>query len=49
MLNVLAVLKLQQGGNLDNVKQVVQLSGNFQYIANFTNHAGLVNSASIWL
>lgn len=46
MLNVLAVLKVAAGGNLDNVKQVVQLSGTFNTLPNFTNHAGLMNSAS---
>lgn len=46
MLNVLAVLKVAADGNLDNVKQVVQLSGTFNTLSNFTNHAGLMNSAS---
>ena len=46
MLNVLAVLKVAAGGNLDNVKQVVQLSGTFNTLPNFTEHAEIMNSAS---
>ena len=46
ILNVLAVLKMAAGGNLDNVKQVVQLSGTFNTRPNFTDHALLMNEAS---
>ncbi|AGE55670.1 hypothetical protein ATCVMN08101_521L [Acanthocystis turfacea Chlorella virus MN0810.1] len=46
MLNVLAVLKVAAGGNLDNVNQVVQLSGTFNTLPNFTEHAEIMNSAS---
>lgn len=46
MLNVLSVLKIATNGNLDNVKQVVQLSGTFNTPPNYTNHATLMNEAS---
>ena len=46
MLNVLAVLKQATGGDLDNVKQVVQLTGIFNAAPGFTDHALLMNEAS---
>lgn len=46
MLNVLAVLKEASGGNLDNVKQCVQLTGFFITKEGYTQHAGLMNVAS---
>ncbi|AUR51917.1 NAD(P)H:quinone oxidoreductase [Aquella oligotrophica] len=46
ILNILSVLKVAANGNLDNVKQVVQLSGTFNTQPNYTNHAGLMNEAS---
>lgn len=46
MLNVLAVLKQAAGGDLDNVKQVVQLTGIFNAAPGFTDHALLMNEAS---
>lgn len=46
ILNILSVLKVAANGNLDNVKQVVQLSGTFNTPPNYTNHAGLMNEAS---
>lgn len=45
-MNVLSVLKIAACGNLDNVKQVVQLSGTFNTQPNFMNHALLMNEAS---
>ncbi|KIO78502.1 repressor [Pedobacter lusitanus] len=46
LLNVLAVLKEAAGGNLDNVKQAVQLTGYFYTPAGYTKHAVLMNEAS---
>ena len=46
LLNVLAVLKQAAGGNLDNVKQAVQLTGFFYTAAGYTKHAVLMNEAS---
>lgn len=46
MLNVLAVLNEAVGGDLSKVKQCVQLTGIFNTKDDYTNHAGLMNSAS---
>jgi NAD(P)H dehydrogenase (quinone) len=46
MLNVLAILKQAAGGDLDNVRQAVQLTGYFNTAAGYENHAGLMNVAS---
>ncbi|WP_316840193.1 NAD(P)H:quinone oxidoreductase [Pedobacter gandavensis] len=46
LLNVLAVLKQAAGGDLDNVKQAVQLTGFFYTAAGYTKHAVLMNEAS---
>jgi len=46
MLNVLAVLKDALNGDLSKVKQCVQLIGIFNTKDDYTNHAGLMNSAS---
>ncbi|WP_430615662.1 Atu1372/SO_1960 family protein [Flavobacterium sp. JP2137] len=46
MLNVIAVLKDATQGDLNRVKQCVQLTGFFNTAAGYTQHAGLMNSAS---
>ncbi|WP_326983526.1 Atu1372/SO_1960 family protein [Chryseobacterium sp. MYb264] len=46
MLNVLAVLNDAVNGDLSKVKQCVQLTGIFNTKDDYTNHAGLMNSAS---
>jgi NAD(P)H dehydrogenase (quinone) len=46
LLNVLAVLKEATGGDLDQVKQAVQLTGYFYTSAGYTKHAVLMNEAS---
>jgi NAD(P)H dehydrogenase (quinone) len=46
MLNVLSVLNEAVGGDLSNVKQCVQLTGIFNTKGDYTNHAGLMNTAS---
>lgn len=46
LLNVLAVLKQAAGGNLDNIKQCVQLTGFFYSEKGFTQHADIMNAAS---
>lgn len=46
LLNVLAVLKQAAGGDLDRVKQAVQLTGFFYTPAGYTKHAVLMNEAS---
>jgi NAD(P)H dehydrogenase (quinone) len=46
LLNVLAVLKQAAGGDLDQVKQAVQLTGFFYTPAGYTKHAVLMNEAS---
>ncbi|QNK64878.1 NAD(P)H:quinone oxidoreductase [Pedobacter sp. PAMC26386] len=46
LLNVLAVLKEAAGGDLDNVKQAVQLTGYFYTSPGYTKHAALMNEAS---
>lgn len=46
LLNILAVLKEAAGGNLDHVKQAVQLTGYFYTSAGYTKHAMLMNEAS---
>lgn len=46
MLNVIAVLKNATNGNLDRVKQAVQLTGIFNTEAGYTKHADLMNTAS---
>lgn len=46
LLNVLAVLKEAAGGDLDQVKQAVQLTGYFYTSAGYTKHAVLMNEAS---
>lgn len=46
LLNVLAVLRQAAGGDLDNVKQAVQLTGFFYTAAGYTKHAVLMNEAS---
>lgn len=46
LLNVLAVLKEATGGDLNQVKQAVQLTGYFYTSAGYTKHAVLMNEAS---
>lgn len=46
MLNVIAVLKEACGGDLNKVKQCVQLTGYFNTTPEYTQHAALMNSAS---
>lgn len=46
MLNVVAVLKEAVNGDLDKVKRCVQLTGIFNTQEGYTNHAGLMNTAS---
>jgi NAD(P)H dehydrogenase (quinone) len=46
LLNVLAILKQATGGDLDRVKQAVQLTGFFNTLAGYTKHAALMNEAS---
>jgi NAD(P)H dehydrogenase (quinone) len=46
MLNVLAVLKTACHGDLSRVKQCVQLTGFFNTLAGFKDHAQLMNEAS---
>ena len=46
LLNVLAVLKQAAGGDLDRVKQAVQLTGFFYTGPGYTKHAVLMNEAS---
>ena len=46
LLNILAVLKLAAGGDLNNVKQTVQLTGFFYTAPGYTKHAVLMNEAS---
>ncbi len=46
MLNVIAVLKEAVGGDLDKVKQCVQLTGIFNTKDDYTKHADLMNVAS---
>lgn len=46
MLNVISVLKQALGGNLDKVKQVVQITGIFNTPKGYTDHAKIMNSGS---
>ncbi|WP_073174255.1 Atu1372/SO_1960 family protein [Chryseobacterium vrystaatense] len=46
MLNVIAVLKEAVGGDLNRVKQCVQLTGIFNTKDDYTKHADLMNTAS---
>ncbi|MDQ0594207.1 NAD(P)H dehydrogenase (quinone) [Chryseobacterium ginsenosidimutans] len=46
ILNVLSVLNEAVGGDLSKVKQCVQLTGIFNTKDDYTNHAGLMNTAS---
>ncbi|HCA09532.1 Atu1372/SO_1960 family protein [Chryseobacterium sp.] len=46
MLNVIAVLKEAVGGDLNKVKQCVQLTGIFNTKDDYTKHADLMNTAS---
>jgi NAD(P)H dehydrogenase (quinone) len=46
MLNVIAVLKEACGGDLNKVKQCVQLTGYFNTTPEYTQHAAIMNSAS---
>ncbi|PIF45823.1 NAD(P)H dehydrogenase (quinone) [Chryseobacterium sp. 52] len=46
MLNVIAVLKDAVGGDLNRVKQCVQLTGIFNTKDDYTKHAELMNTAS---
>jgi NAD(P)H dehydrogenase (quinone) len=46
MLNVIVVLKEACGGDLNKVKQCVQLTGYFNTTPEYTQHAALMNSAS---
>lgn len=46
MLNVISVLKEACGGDLNKVKQCVQLTGFFNTTPEYTQHAGIMNSAS---
>lgn len=46
MLNVIAVLKEAVGGDLNKVKQCVQLTGIFNTKDDYTRHADIMNAAS---
>lgn len=46
MLNVIAVLKDACGGDLNRVKQCVQLTGFFNTTPEYTQHAAIMNAAS---
>ncbi|WP_316744323.1 NAD(P)H:quinone oxidoreductase [Pedobacter antarcticus] len=46
MLNVLSVLKQATGGDLNRVRQAVQLTGFFNTAAGYAKHAVLMNEAS---
>lgn len=46
MLNVIAVLKEAVGGDLNRVKQCIQLTGIFNTKDDYTKHADLMNTAS---
>lgn len=46
MLNVLSVLNEAVGGDLGRVKQAVQLTGVFNTIDTYADHARLMNTAS---
>ncbi|STC97759.1 Endoribonuclease L-PSP [Chryseobacterium carnipullorum] len=46
MLNVIAVLKEAVGGDLNKVRQCVQLTGIFNTKDDYTKHADLMNTAS---
>ncbi|MGN7863302.1 Atu1372/SO_1960 family protein [Chryseobacterium sp. 22458] len=46
MLNVIAVLNQAVGGDLNRVKQCVQLTGIFNTVENYSKHAELMNTAS---
>lgn len=46
LLNILAVLKQAAGGDLNKVKQAVQLTGFFYTAPGYTKHAVLMNEAS---
>lgn len=46
MLNVIAVLKDATGGDLNRVRQCVQLTGFFNTSSGYTQHAALMNIAS---
>jgi NAD(P)H dehydrogenase (quinone) len=46
LLNILAVLKDAAGGDLDHVKQAVQLTGYFYTPPGYAKHAALMNEAS---
>lgn len=46
MLNVLSVLKQATGGDLNRVRQAVQLTGFFNTAAGYAKHAELMNEAS---
>ena len=46
MLNILSVLNQSVGGDMNKVKQCVQLTGIFNTTADYSNHAALMNTAS---
>ncbi|GGF02276.1 NAD(P)H dehydrogenase (quinone) [Chishuiella changwenlii] len=46
MLNIISILKEATGGDLNRVKQCVQLIGTFNTVDSFTKHADLMNTAS---
>lgn len=46
LLNILSVLKVAAGGDLNNVKQTIQLTGFFYTAPGYTKHAVLMNEAS---
>lgn len=46
MLNILAILKQAAGGDLENVKQAVQMTGIFNTEQGYTRHAQVMNAAS---
>lgn len=46
LLNILSILKEAAGGDLNNVKQAVQLTGFFCTDDNYTRHAVVMNEAS---
>ncbi|MDM1556018.1 MULTISPECIES: Atu1372/SO_1960 family protein [Chryseobacterium] len=46
MLNIISVLNQAVGGDLNKVKQCVQLTGIFNTVENYSKHAELMNAAS---
>lgn len=49
MLNIISILNQAVGGNLDKVKQAVQITGIFNTTFGYTQHANLMNPGSALL